>query len=280
MCYFPNTIQVLTNRESGELRTIFHKGLVDKNYDDEMYISRCYSVPCGECLECLEQYSNVWAYRCTLESHLHKENCMVTLTYDDLHNPISLKRRDVQLFLKRLRKAHKDLNIRYFGCGEYGGQTLRPHYHLILFGYKPKDLQYFKMSGGHEVYLSGEIEHLWGKGFITVTDVTMYTAKYSAKYLQKMQNVPSCLKQPFTMMSLKPGIGYGSLSDVNFETDKIYVEGRAYSLPRYFLSKGTDEERAAIHRLRIVKLDLLQSNPDDRRARRFMQLKRFGKLKK
>ncbi len=74
----------------------------------------------------------------------------MTLTYDDEHLPINdyvdsdgvihgkptLRKRDVQLFLKRLRKNYKyDNHIKYFCCGEYGGKTFRPHYHLIIFGF-------------------------------------------------------------------------------------------------------------------------------------------------
>lgn len=47
-----------------------------------------------------------------------------------------LCKRDVQLFLKRLRKyvfKNTQERLRYFLCGEYGPQTFRPHYHFLLF---------------------------------------------------------------------------------------------------------------------------------------------------
>ncbi|WP_209313267.1 MULTISPECIES: hypothetical protein [Enterobacterales] len=55
---------------------------------------------------------------------MHETNCWLTLTYADEHLPWTeygfptLDRRDVTLFLKRLRKAIAPLKIRYFGCGE------------------------------------------------------------------------------------------------------------------------------------------------------------------
>jgi hypothetical protein len=64
----------------------------------------------------------------------------LTLTYDTAHVPITEKgymtlcKSDVQLFLKRLRKSLPESKIKYYAVGEYGGKTMRPHYHLILFG--------------------------------------------------------------------------------------------------------------------------------------------------
>ena len=53
----------------------------------------------------------------------------------------TLVKRDLQLFLKRLRKKlvktygkDKKFRIRFIGCGEYGGTFGRPHYHLVIFG--------------------------------------------------------------------------------------------------------------------------------------------------
>lgn len=36
--------------------------------------------------------------------------------------------------MKRLRKYLEPVKVRFFACGEYGDNTYRPHYHLILFG--------------------------------------------------------------------------------------------------------------------------------------------------
>lgn len=49
-----------------------------------------------------------------------------------------LSRRDLQLFLKRLRKNISKIfsdnaQIRYFACGEYGPVHFRPHFHLLFF---------------------------------------------------------------------------------------------------------------------------------------------------
>lgn len=47
-----------------------------------------------------------------------------------------LRKRELQLFFKRLRKnisTFTDEKVRYFACGEYGPVHFRPHFHFLLF---------------------------------------------------------------------------------------------------------------------------------------------------
>lgn len=72
----------------------------------------------------------------------HRSSVFCTLTYSpeklpfvSLDNPSStLVPKDLQLFLKRLRKAYPQ-PLRFFAVGEYGDRTWRPHYHAALFGF-------------------------------------------------------------------------------------------------------------------------------------------------
>lgn len=174
-----------------------------------------------------------------LESKLHKENCFLTLTYNDENLPKnnSLKKRDCQLFIKRLRKKVSPLKIRYFLAGEYGGRKGRPHYHMILFGYLPKDLKYLKQTKKEEfIYTSEEIEKLWGKGFISVgINMNINSLKYVAKYLSKLSDFnPITQDPPFSTQSNRRGIGAGAFDLSMYETDGIYLEGRKWKIPRYF----------------------------------------------
>lgn len=90
-------------------------------------------LPCGRCVGCRLRRANEWALRVMHEAKLHPANCFVTLTYrdEDLPENGSLRHRDFQLFMKRLRKR---ADVRFYMCGEYGEQKLRPHYHACLFG--------------------------------------------------------------------------------------------------------------------------------------------------
>lgn len=61
-----------------------------------------------------------------------------------------LRKRDLQLFFKRLRKnlsKFSDAKIRYFAMGEYGPVHFRPHYHFLLFFDAPE----FAAPSGHSL---------------------------------------------------------------------------------------------------------------------------------
>lgn len=224
---------------TGEYKTklqFIDKNIYDKHKDKyKLY----FTIPCGRCYDCKERKSRTWAFRVMNEVSTSSSCCFITLTYAE--DPVNLKRRDVQLFLKRLRKKYPDKNIRYFGCGEYGGKRGRPHYHMVLFNYKPVDLQYFFTKKGIDYFLSDELRSIWSLGHILVQDVTIETAKYSTLYLQKLNDVNNIKSvPPFLMMSLKPGIGYQYFVDHMencLKTDKIYVDGQTMPLPRYYEKK-------------------------------------------
>ena len=98
------------------------------------------ALPCGQCIGCRLERSRQWATRLMKELRLHNHASFITLTYDDNNLPKTadgvptLCLRDMQLFLKSLRKHFQPVQLRYFQCGEYGEKTQRPHYHMILFG--------------------------------------------------------------------------------------------------------------------------------------------------
>lgn len=97
-------------------------------------------VRCNKCVLCRRRRISQWSYRCICEQRASNgKNYFITLTYDNKHYPAhGLYKRDVQLFIKRLRrnierKLGKDVKLRYICCGEYGKNTKRGHYHLNLF---------------------------------------------------------------------------------------------------------------------------------------------------
>lgn len=199
-------------------------------------------LPCGKCVECLNSYSTEFAVRCMLEAREHSENCFLTLTYNNENCPESVSKRDFQLFIKRLRfsLSQSNIKIRIFGSGEYGSQGGRPHYHIIVFGFIPKDLVFLmNTKKGEKIYKSDFISSLWGKGFISVGDLTFNTAKYCAKYLQKLCDSGD-REKPFILSSRRPGIG-GLPNTINYiisnclVTDKIYINGLFYRIPTYYL---------------------------------------------
>ena len=133
-------------------------------------------IPCGKCIGCRLDYSRQWANRLMLESEYHDSAYFVTLTYNEGNLPLhyyvdgstgeafpaaTLVKRDVQLFMKRLRKAFPDQHIRFYCAGEYGDESLRPHYHLILFGLKLDDLQFYARNNDFNYYTSSKLNKIW-----------------------------------------------------------------------------------------------------------------------
>lgn len=154
-------------------------------------------------MHCRINRNRLWANRMMLESYKHGESCFLTLTYDGDNIPTggTLVRKDVQLFLKRLRKKFTGHTIRYYAVGEYGEQSERPHYHIALYG-----------LGRSFESIFGEC---WNKGIVHCGDLTIHSAQYIAKYIQKGRTRKDEFtaaflrgREPeFALMSLKPGIG-------------------------------------------------------------------------
>ena len=161
------------------------------------------TVRCGNCVPCQVTTSREWSVRGTHEFWEQNEQAIsVTLTYNDRSLPPgrTLVHRDVQLFMKRLRKSfthrrHGRKKLRILGCGEYGDDVgKRPHYHLIIYGislFDVPDLKYHKVSNkGIPIYLSEFIQEHWTKdgepmGYTPVQDVTPGGIKYVAGYVTK-----------------------------------------------------------------------------------------------
>lgn len=189
---------------------------------------------CGKCIECLKEYSQIWAMRCMDEASMHMQNCCITLTYAETDG--NLHKDHLQKFIKRLRYYVEPTKIRYFGCGEYGGMKNRPHYHLIIFGWCPDDLQYLYGRKNVEHYKSKYVEEIWSYGIVEVTHISYEACLYCAKYLTKLDRreheVP-----PFTVMSRNPGIGANAIKDEWVLTGERYLQGKKKSIPRFYLDK-------------------------------------------
>lgn len=159
-----------------------------------------------------------------LEAYKHAYNSFVTLTYSDgkpdrktgkiitrrdgspaLPPGGNLEPKDLQDFLKRLRKRFGSLTLRYYACGEYGEKDQRPHYHLALFGAGIEDTE--------------AINSAWGLGFVYVGDLTHDSAQYIAGYVTKKMTSWDDPRldgrhPEFARMSLRPGIGATAVKDI------------------------------------------------------------------
>lgn len=203
-------------------------------------------VPCGKCEGCKMTSARDWALRCLIESRKYEHNYFLTLTYDDEHCPedLTVTKRDLQLFLKRLRRFYERENIRYFACGERGTKSLRCHGHMILFNCEIKDL----LSYDEDYFESPTISKLWKNGFVLIGPVTAGTCAYVARYTAKKKNRDL---GEFLLMSRRPGIGFDYWKDNGdmIADEKLYFyDGTSskHSIPRYYkyLQKKEDPETA------------------------------------
>lgn len=89
-------------------------------------------VGCRECWQCRKRRVNDLVGRCIAESKFSQKTYAITLTYKPSEgvNAVTLIYKDVQDFLKRLRKKYK---CRYIVTGEYGSAKGRAHWHIIVF---------------------------------------------------------------------------------------------------------------------------------------------------
>lgn len=208
--------------------------------------SRAKLVPCGKCVGCRKNRANAWSFR--LKSHMStaKGAMFLTLTYNNEHLPINrfgkatLVKRDLQLFMKRLRKKYPDRKLSYYACGEYGGRTKRPHYHMILFGLSK-----------YENYAVKNIGEAWStdghaNGHVHFGDVSLKSIRYVTGYVIKpaVDNKYLLVQPEFSLMSKGLGANYLTPTMIN-HIRKNFIgaltmpnsNGHLIAIPRYYRLK-------------------------------------------
>ena len=246
-------------------------------------------IRCNQCIGCRLYRSREWAIRITHEAQLHQDNSFLTLTYSDENLPLdgSLVPEDHRNFIKRLRKRLSPLQLRYFHCGEYGEENLRPHYHCILFGYSdPDQIPWSKTPTGDTLYRSPLLEKTWELGHVLVGQVTPESAQYVASYTTKKLTVSKQSTEadyrkwssrylradPYTgeikeiapeysTSSNRPGIGkpwYDRYKSEVFPSDFVIIKGQKMPVPRYYellLERENPTLYAEVKRKRIKNRD-------------------------
>ena len=153
-------------------------------------------VGCRECWQCRKRRVNDYVGRCIAESKFAKKTYAVTLTYggDEGVNAVTLIYKDVQDFLKRLRKKYK---CRYIVTGEYGSAKGRSHWHIILFF----------QDNWPEVTSNKRVDwKYWKHGFAYFQEPDWKGFEYCLKYVLKDQT--SRQSDCHLAMSKKPPLGH------------------------------------------------------------------------
>lgn len=236
-------------------------------------------IPCGKCIGCRLEYSRQWANRMMLELEYHDSAYFVTLTYSDdflpkspvydadtgeyLYSSKTLRKSDLSKFIKHVRKHFPNDKIRFFGAGEYGSKTLRPHYHVIIFGLHLDDLKVYKRNfQGDVLYNSEELSDCWSNyvgvrsdgsnyydrvGHVVIGKVNWETCAYVSRYVTKKMSgsledwfTYQNMESPFCLMSRNPGIGYQwyvdhpNLFDYEYINLRVADKGLKFRPPKYF----------------------------------------------
>ena len=225
-------------------------------------------IPCGKCIECQLAYARQWAVDCMLEKFYWPDNeCwFLTITYDDEHLPtaqyetedgkiykgISLRKKDIQDFWKRLRKHYK-CKCKYLVVGEYGSETQRPHYHAIVFGLPldTKELKYFGCNtNGDSYWTNDELNKVWGKGNIICGYVTFKSISYVARYtIKKWKNKDTNMNKRMGRMPeficMSQGIGYRYYKEYKeklLEEDQVTTSNGQMPLPKRFMKQLREKD--------------------------------------
>lgn len=252
--------------------------------------------PCGTCVGCRTDKREQWATRCTHEAQMHDTSSFITLTYANEHLPddYSVDKRVWQLFMKRLRLiiGHK---VRFFACGEYGDQNLRPHYHALIFGHSfLADREFHSTTTrGDRQYTSASLSKAWPYGRSLISDFEPALAGYVAGYVMKkiggepaathylrthpLTGAPVKVAPEFALQSRNPGIGstwFEKYKSDAFPSDFIVIEGRQRPVPQYYSRKLIQEELQPIQRKRkarsVTAVKKANNTPERLKVREFI----------
>ena len=205
---------------------------------------------CGKCTLCRYRKTQQWMCRAFAENCTSETPPLfLTLTYNDWCYPVcGLLREHCQLFMKRLRKRLSDYgydcNIRFYLAAEYGKNTHRGHYHLLLWNFPCMDYREmvdFLQDAWSLVIDRSEYEHIanndivyieksrkWNLAKKCYVDVGIYrkrlgfvyllyvkdgAASYVMKYLRKELVVPLGCVAPFQLYSRRNGLGSKWIDD-------------------------------------------------------------------
>nr|QJB19326.1 MAG: replication initiator protein [Microvirus sp.] len=243
-------------------------------------------VPCGKCPNCRKRRVSQWSFRLMMEDKRSVRSRFITFTYDVENVPISekgfmtLRKRDYQLFMKRLRKEQGKVSsypIKFFCVGEYGGKFNRPHFHAIVFN----------------ILLDKEaIAGCWKQGMIHVGEVSGASVGYCLKYMMKPSRISVHQNddrvKEFMICSKRLGDNY--LTEAIRSYHRSDILGRCFlttggiriSMPRYYKNKLYDEmDKVALGVAAVSrKFSVEERTPEEEREYNEAKIAEFVRMNK
>lgn len=231
-------------------------------------------VPCGKCEVCRDNEAKAWRFRLNEEFNKCNNAVFITLTYNDnslhyehLSNSLgqcfkcpTVCKSDIQKFFKRLRKNCERIGygekIKYFLVSEYGPNTLRPHYHAVIFNFPT-----FSPYELHNKYKRIEfLQACWNLGYVDLGNVTPKAINYVTKYVCMQTELPEHLKmhaKPFRLVSKGLGKCFLDKKETieylkNNLTSYINLGYVKKTLPRYLKDKIFDDLEKEFIRIKYL----------------------------
>jgi hypothetical protein len=167
------------------------------------------------------------------ENAVHEKSRFITLTYREETMPRRgldgrgiLVKSDLQNFFKRYRKISRIPGLKYYACGEYGGETGRPHYHAIVFGDCPT---------------KEDLDRYWGLGLTSSDPVTgssiAYVAGYVSKKLGLAVNIQDSRPAPFQLSSQGLGLRWAQENYYEILMEAAVIRGKTkLPIPRAYIN--------------------------------------------
>ena len=219
--------------------------------------------------------------------------------YNELYKQNGVTEEDKKRYSKRKKELMEPYQVSYFMCGEYGKLNGRPHYHAIIYGYEPKDMELWTVRNGERYYISEEIRKLWSVGYHVIGTVTFQSAAYVARYLMKKQYGDSALHYyaaidydtgeimatrvpEYAKMSLNPALGKKWIHKYYkeaYNNDFVTLDGNKFTLPRYYdkFMKEFDEEK--YNEIKEKRTETIVNNQEDQTYERLVVREKVQQLK-
>lgn len=142
--------------------------------------------------------------------------------------------------------------IKYFGVGEYGGRSKRPHFHAIVF------------NASQEAILAS-----WKLGHVHFGQVSEASVGYCMKYMLKKGCIPMHNNddRPAEYALMSKGLGSSYITDQNMRwhhasLDRLYVNvkgGIKASMPRYYKDRLLDSSyRNWAGRFQLARMEAMR----------------------
>ncbi|UDN67599.1 replication initiator protein [robinz microvirus RP_65] len=235
------------------------------------------NIPCGICAECFKRKVSQWQFRLMQEDKHADSSQFITLTYNVASCPITedgrktILKKHVSQFIKKLRACQRRREtkhfrklkvpmsrrsysrIKFYGVGEYGGKTRRPHYHVILFNAD-----------------ASLIDQSWDNGTVHHGEVSGASVGYTLKYISKRSRIgrnSNDTRNPTFSLQSK-GLGLSYLTPAMIQWHKADLQNRMYctisggrkvAMPRYYKLRiySELEKQALADKFLLEKLEEL-----------------------